>query len=314
MNGDVVVTGSLAFDHIMNLPDKFSDHILPEKVHILNVSFLVDDLRKQRGGTGGNIAYSLALLGIKVKLVATVGGDAGEYLERLKKVGVDIGGVKVFRGILTASGFVITDKDDNQIWSFYGGAMRKASQVPLQSFKQRPQMVVIAPNDPRAMVEYAKGCLHRGWEYMFDPAFYIPTLPKAQLKAAVAGAKIVIGNDYEMEMMKRRIGFSNKGVNDKQVLVVTLGDKGSVVRQGSNEWQIPAARVKKLVDPTGAGDAYRAGFVAGFIKGLPLGVCGRMGAVSASYSVEKYGTQTHDFSLREFKQRYRNNFGEELIW
>lgn len=304
-DSSVVVTGSLAFDHIMNLPGKFTDYILPEKIHSLNVSFLVDTLRKEFGGTGGNIAYNLALLGIKVRLVAAIGKDGNEYVERLRRAKIDVGKVRIFKRVLTAAGFVITDRSDNQIWNFYGGAMRQAGKISLQSIKVKPKLVIIAPNDPQAMTQYAKECQQRQWEYLFDPAFYIPALAKTDLAMAVKKAKLIIGNDYEMEMLKRKIGDVE---TEAQVWITTLGGKGSVIRQGDKEYKIPAAKPRKIVDPTGAGDAYRAGFVAGYVKGLPLEICGRMGAVCAAYTVEKYGTQTHKFNLKEFKQRYAANF------
>lgn len=301
----VVVTGSLAFDHIMNLPGSFSDYIMPDKIHKLNVSFLVDTLRKEFGGTGGNIAYNLALLGIKVKLLAGIGSDGNDYVTWLKRAGIDVSGVKQFSDVLTAAGFVITDRKDNQIWNFYGGAMRKVSQLSLQSIKVGPKLVVIAPNDPEAMITYAKECQKKNWDYLFDPAFYTPELLGKDLAMATRGAKIVVGNDYEITMLKRKIGDIKAA---GQVWVTTLGEEGSVVRQGKGEWRIPAAKVGVVVDPTGAGDAYRAGFVAGYLQGLALKVCGRMGAVCAAYTVEKYGTQTHKFNRKEFKQRYAANF------
>jgi len=307
---NVVVTGSLAFDHIMNLPGVFTDYILPDKIHSLNVSFLVDTLRKEFGGTGGNIAYNLALLGIKVELITAIGSDGDEYVSWLAKNKVGIEGVKKFSDVLTAAGFVITDRKDNQIWNFYGGAMRRASKLQITRNKKqtRPDLVVIAPNDPQAMIAYAKECQERNWEYLFDPAFYIPTLAKDDLAMAVNEARIVIGNDYEMEMLKRKVNSNQLSVNSNQIQITTLGEKGSMIERGSKKWKIPAAKVKSVVDPTGAGDAYRAGFVAGYLQGLALQVCGRMGAVCAAYTVEKYGTQTHKFNQKEFKRRYEANF------
>ena len=305
----VIVTGSLAFDQIMNLPGVFSDYILPDKIHKLNVSFLVDTLRKEWGGTGGNIAYNLALLGIKVELVAAIGSDGDEYMSWLAKNKVNINKIKKFKDILTASGFVITDRQDNQIWNFYGGAMMRAKEISLSSIKVKPRLVIIAPNDPKAMIQYSKECQKKKWDYLFDPAFYIPSLSKNDLLIAVKKAKIIIGNDYEITMLKRKIGpHFAKASWGKQIWITTLGEKGSVIRRGKEEYRIPAAKPKGIVDPTGAGDAYRAGFVAGYLQGQTLKVCGRMGSVCAAYTVEKYGTQTHKFSLREFRERYETNF------
>ncbi len=309
----IVVTGSLAFDHIMNMPGKFKDHILPDKIHMLNVSFLVDTLRKEFGGTGGNIAYNLALLGIKVELVAGLGKDGGEYRQWLMKNGIGVDEVRIFDDVYTASGFVITDKMDNQIWSFYGGAMRKATKLPLQLIKAKPDLVVVAPNDPKAMIQYAKECQKRNWDYLFDPAFFIPTLPKADLRMAIEGAKIMIGNDYEIALLRDKRQATSYKLQVSRIWITTLGEKGSVIEQGGKKWKIPAAKVKNTSDPTGAGDAYRAGFLAGYARSLPLDICGRMGSVCAAYTVEKYGTQTHKFSLEEFRQRYRENFGDDPL-
>ena len=306
----VVVTGSLAFDHIMNLPGVFTDYILPDKIHSLNVSFLVDTLRKEFGGTGGNIAYNLVLLGIEVELVAAIGSDGDEYISWLAKNKVAIDKVKKFGDVLTAAGFVITDRQDNQIWNFYGGAMREAHklQITNSKFQKKPKLVIIAPNDPEAMIAYAKECQKNHWDYLFDPAFYIPTLGKKDLAMAVNRARIIIGNDYEMTLLARKISDFRSQMAGNQIQITTLGERGSVIRQGDEEWRIPAAKARKVVDPTGAGDAYRAGFVAGYLQGLALKVCGRMGAVCAIYTVERYGTQTHKFSQKEFKQRYAANF------
>jgi adenosine kinase len=300
----VIVTGSLAFDHIMNLPGVFTDYILPDKIHQLNVSFLVDTLRKEFGGTGGNIAYNLALLGIKVELVAAIGSDGKSYLTWLRKNKIKVSSVQLIKDTLTASGFVITDRKDNQIWNFYGGAMRR---TPLK-LGHGASLVIIAPNDPKAMIAYAKECQNRGWDYLFDPAFYIPTLAKDDLSLAVGGAKIVVGNDYENALLERKIANGKWRMANSQILITTLGEKGSVIRQGKKEWRVPAAKARKVVDPTGAGDAYRAGFVAGYIAGRLLPECGRMGAVCAAYTVEQYGTQTHKFNQKEFKHRYATNF------
>ena len=187
--------------------------------------------------------------------------------------------------------------------------MMRAKEISLSSIKVKPRLVIIAPNDPKAMIQYSKECQKKKWDYLFDPAFYIPSLSKNDLLIAVKKAKIIIGNDYEITMLKRKIGpHFAKASWGKQIWITTLGEKGSVIRQGKSEWRIPAAKPRKVIDPTGAGDAYRAGFVAGYVQGLALPVCGRMGSVCAAYTVEKYGTQTHKFSLREFKKRYETNF------
>ncbi|MBI2010015.1 MAG: carbohydrate kinase family protein [Candidatus Chisholmbacteria bacterium] len=308
----VVVTGSLAFDQIANFPGRFADHIDAKKLHILNISFLVETLRVERGGTGGNMAYTLALLGTRPRLVAAIGGDGEAYEKDLARVGVNVSGVRAFAKERTAMGFVVTDKDDNQIWAFYGGAMRRTSEVKLIGLTPE-SLVIIGPSDPKAVVEYVRTCRLHKWPYLYDPAFQLPQYSRAQLRSGVLGAQIVVGNDYEIAQLKR-LGSITKTelISRERVVVTTLGDKGSRIERGRKTWHIPAVKVRQAIDPTGAGDAYRAGLVAGFLRNLPLDVCGRMGSLAAAYTVEKYGTQTHRFTLEEFKRRYRENFGERL--
>jgi adenosine kinase len=309
----LIVTGSVAFDYIMATPTYFKDSILPDKIHILNVSFLVDSFKRQFGGNGGNIAYNLALLGYRPLLVAAAGRDFASYRAFQKKNGVNVSGVKVYQRERTAVGFVLTDKTDNQIWGFYQGAMRRARDLSLKKYLKPRAFVVIAPNDTQSLVRYVKECQAAKVPYLYDPAFHIPRLTPAQLRQGLKGAEVVVGNDYEIEMLKRRTGLKLKNwLKNKRVLVTTLGEKGSRIQQGKQSWRIPPAKPENTSDPTGAGDAYRAGFLAGFLGGLPLSACGRMGSVAAAYTVEKYGTQTHRFTRVAFKRRYQKNFGEKL--
>jgi adenosine kinase len=313
-NTKVVVTGSLAFDNIMSMPGRFKDHILPDKIHILNVSFTMDTFRKEYGGTGGNQAYTLALLGIKPLLVAAAGNDFSAYKKHLVRIGIDLSGIVEFKDVLTATGFVTTDKDDNQIWGFYGGAMFKAKEISIEKYiDSNNSFVLITPDDPDAMGKYVGECVKNGASFLFDPAFYIPTMKLSKLKKGVNNAKILIGNDYEISLLKKRIGFSrSEMIRDGRILITTLGEKGSIIEKRGERHIIPAAKPENTSDPTGAGDAYRAGFVAGYLRGFSLPVCGRMGATAAVYTVEKYGTQTHKFSLKEFERRYSNNFQKKI--
>jgi len=309
----VIVTGSIAYDHIMSMPGKFSDHIMPDKIHMLNVSFFMESLRKEFGGTGGNIAYSLAMLGTKTVLSGAVGDDFGPYGQHLRKVeNLDVAGIKTFGKLATAQGFVMTDRDDNQIWGFYTGALRETAKVKIDKFLKRGVLLVVAPNDVAASMKYVKAAIKKGVPYMLDPAFNIPHFSVADLKLAVSGAEIVIGNDYEMELIKRRFKNSDLRIKNEQIRITTLGAKGSVIEQGGKKIKVRAAKVKKVVDPTGAGDAYRAGFVAGYVEGRTLDVCGQMGSVVAAYTVEKLGTQTRHMTKGGFTKRYGQNFGEGL--
>jgi len=306
----ILVTGSLAFDHIMDFPGKFSDHIMPDKIHQINLSFLVNTLQKQKGGTAGNIAYNLALLNSPVSILGVAGPDFSEYGEFLKSAGVDISSIKIIQDHLTSSAYIMTDKSDNQITAFYPGAMSDASSL---SISGNPDMVVISPNDPKAMVQFTNQCQNFNIPYMLDPGMQLPRLAVQDLKNMVNGATILIGNDYEIALLKEKTGLNEQQLLDQvKVLVTTLGEKGSIIQSGLDTVQVNPAKPEQVVDPTGAGDAYRAGFLAGYVKGLDLKICGQMGSLAACYTIEKYGTTSHTFTMDEFKTRYKENFGEPL--
>lgn len=294
----VVVVGSVGFDHIMNLPGTFSEWIMPDKIHRLNVSFTVGSLRKEFGGTGGNCAYSLGLLGLKPYLVGILGNDARLYREHLKAAGVFTDYLTTKPEILSASGQVMTDMDDNQIWSYYPGPLVGMKAIALDKIVRPGDLVALLPSEPVAFGVHLEQMVSRGVEFLFDPAFFIPNLSKEQLMRGITQARIVIGNDYEIALMERKTGTKKSWwlKNPKTIVVETLGPQGSVVRRGQETWQIPAVPVKKVVDPTGAGDAYRAGFLAGYMTGKGLGDCGWWGATVAAKTVERYGTQTHQLS------------------
>lgn len=307
----LVVTGSVSFDQIMTMPGRFADYLQPEKLHILNVSFLMETFARHFGGTGANQAYSLALLGFRPKLAGTVGTDFGSYRRHLTKAGVDLSLVMPVKD-KTATGFAMTDKDNNQVWGFYAGAMKQANKLSLRGELAAGDWLAITPNDPRAMTNYINQAVNAKANYLYDPAVQLPRFNREQLKRGISGAKIVIGNDYEVALMEKISGRSQEQIAANSVLISTGGAKGSLILTAKEKFLIPAAKAKSAVDPTGAGDAYRAGFLAGFIKGLPLPVCGRMGALCAVYTVEKAGTQTHHFTLAQFKKRYKLNFDHEL--
>jgi adenosine kinase len=310
----IAVTGSMAFDYIMSFPGRFIDHILPDQLEILSVSFLVDSMRRERGGCGGNIAYNLALLGQRPLLMATVGQDAPEYVAWLRDQGVDTSGVLQLSDEFTASFFVSTDQDNNQIASFYTGAMARAGQI---SFKDNNpeaiEMAIISPNDPGAMVKYACECRELGIPYIYDPSQQIPRLSSAELVEGIQGAKALIVNDYEFGMIKNQTGLTDRGIQElTEVVVITCGERGSVVCTAQGSWEIPIAPPRRIADPTGVGDAYRAGFITGMGHGLSWDVAGRIGSLAAAYVLEEHGTQRHRYSLDGFRQRYRRTFGDEL--
>ena len=306
------VTGSVSFDQIMSMPGRFADYLQPDKLHILNVSFLMETFTRHFGGTAANQAYTLALLGLKPKLAAAVGTDFGNYRTHLTKAGVDLSLMAKIKD-KTATGFAMTDRDNNQVWGFYSGAMKQANKLSLKEHLASQDWVAITPNDPRAMINYVRQAKAVGASYLYDPAVQIPRFSRQQLQAGIAGAKIVIGNDYEIALLLKNSGLTQeKIIKNNTILISTGGAKGSLIITGNEKLLIPIAKAKSAVDPTGAGDAYRAGFLAGYLRDLPLPVCGRMGALAAAYTVEKFGTQTHHFTLAQFKKRYKLNFNHEL--
>ena len=306
----ILVTGSLAYDLIMDFPGRFSDHIDPTKIHILNLSFLVDSLKKQKGGTAGNIAYNLALLEIPVSILGSVGEDFDEYQTFLQKAGVDVSNIKIVKNEQTSQAFITTDKADNQITSFYPGSMKNNSSLKIVDLSEKPEFTVISPNDPKAMINFALECQKLEIPYMFDPGMQLPRLTNQDLITGIKGAKILIGNDYEIGLLSSKLKVkSEKLLENIKILITTLGEKGSIIQTKDQNIRIKAAKPKEVIDPTGAGDAYRAGFLAGYLQGLDLKVCGQMGSVTACYSVEKYGTTTHSVTMDEFQQKYKENYG-----
>lgn len=309
----IVVTGSLAFDQIMVYPGNFKDHILPEKLHVINLSFLVSEMRRQRGGCAGNIAYTLSLLGHEARIVATAGADDfDEYRDFLEEHGIDLGGVEFLDGETTASCFITTDQSDNQITGFYPGAMGRAGELSLrEKAGDSAGVVVVAPDDPAAMSRHCEEARQMGVPFVFDPSFQVIAMEGEDLAAAAQGAEMLFVNDYEFAVFEKKTGKKGPEVFDLvEMAAVTLGGEGSkLLRKEGGEIEIPAAEIGGLVDPTGAGDAYRSGFVAGLQRGYELEVCGRMGSVASAFVVEQNGTQSHSYDDRAFAERYAANFG-----
>ncbi|OGF99153.1 hypothetical protein A2Y99_00705 [Candidatus Gottesmanbacteria bacterium RBG_13_37_7] len=310
----ILVTGSLAFDQIMDFPGNFQDHILPDKIHMLNVSFLVREMRKGFGGTAGNIAYNLSLLGIRCAVMGVVGEDFATYREFLEKNEIDTSLIKTVRELWTSSAYGITDQNDNQIWGFYSGADILSDNLSLLSVDRKIDFGVIAPQNPQAMLKYASEYQKMKIPYLFDPGMQLPWLNSLQLTSAFRGAKIIIGNDYEIKVMEKKTGISplSNLSKNKIIVITTLGEKGSVISFEGKEIKVLPAKVESTADPTGAGDAYRAGFLAGYLRGNSLKTCGQMGSVCSAWTVEKFGTTTHSFTSNEFERRYRENFKEEI--
>ncbi len=309
----IVVTGSVAFDNIMNFPGSFKDHILPEKVHVLSVSFLVDSLRKQHGGAAANVAYNLTLLGERPKILATVGEDFADYREFMEFHGIDTSSLVEIPGEFTASAFITTDADDNQITGFYPGAMREAGKLTLDAIPGDIDLAVITPDAPEAMARYPGQCRARGIPYVYLPAQQIVSLTPEQLRDGIRGASCVVGNDYEMEMISSKTGADGTGLLEMaEVVITTLGEHGSSIATREGVFEIPAVEAAAVVDPTGAGDAYVAGIALGLARGDEPRRYGRIASLAAVHAVEHHGTQQHSHEPATFSARYEAAFGEPL--
>jgi adenosine kinase len=308
----IVVTGSVAFDYIMSFPGFFRDHILPEKIDILSVSFLVDSMKRQRGGCATNIAYNLALLGERPTIMATVGQDFGDYRAWLESRGVDTSGIMVIEDDFTASFFVSTDQRGSQIASFYTGAMSKAGRLSFRhSAHEQVQLAIVSPNDPAAMTAYARECAELGIRYIYDPSQQIIRLSAEDLIEGTRDAAMLIVNDYEFEMIKKKTGLADEELAELAgLLIITCGEKGSNIFANGARIEIPVVPPRRLADPTGVGDAYRAGVIKGMMHGASWQTTGRMAALAATYALEEHGTQNHRYTPPEFAARYRESFGE----
>lgn len=307
----IVVTGSLAYDYIMNFPGYFKDHILPEKTHMLTVSFLVDSMKRMRGGVAGNIAYTLALLEEQPLVVASAGQDFGEYRAWMASQGIDHSGITEIADEFTASCFINTDLANNQIVAFYTGAMAYSKELSLDLLDlTADDLVIISPTDPEAMARYVQEARALGVPFVFDPGKQTPRLSGEQILDGLKGARILIGNDYEFGMMAQATGKTEAElIASTPITVVTRGGEGATIYQGSQETHVPVAPVAQVVDPTGAGDAFLAGFVFGVARGLPLEIAGRIAALAAAYCIEQRGCQEHRYTTDEFAARYREVFG-----
>ena len=305
----IIITGSIAYDYLMSFPGKFTEHFLPEHMNRVSLSFLVDTMDKRRGGCAPNIAYTLALLGHRPKLMATAGQDFGEYAQWLEAAGVDTGLVKIVDGKFTASFFCSTDTESNQIASFYTGAMAHAAEL---SFRTAPdaRLVIISPNDPAAMVQYAEECRTLDLPFIWDPGQQCARMSGEELASGIAGAALVICNDYEFELIRQKTGLDEAGVLAKAgALVITKGENGCTIMEKGGTVDVPAVTPHRIVDPTGVGDAFRGGFMKGMAEKAPYTVCARLGSVAATYALEHLGGQSHAYSWQEFRSRYEEHFG-----
>jgi adenosine kinase len=308
-----LICGSMAFDTIMVFRDRFKNHILPDKVHMLNVAFHVPEMRREFGGCAGNIAYNLKLLGGDPLPMATVGTDFGPYALWLEKRGIDLRHITVLDGTYTAQAFITTDMDDNQITAFHPGAMDGAHANQVDD-AAGVSIGMVSPDGRQGMLEHAEQFVAAGIPFIFDPGQGLPLFSGEELVNFIDQATWVCVNDYESELLQERTGMSPHEIAERvEALIVTLGGDGSHIYTENRRIDVPPARVHDVVDPTGCGDAYRAGLLYGLMHAMDWETTGRIAALMGAIKIERHGTQNHSFDADEFRSRYRESFGGELV-
>jgi adenosine kinase len=309
---NIVLTGSVAYDYLMTFPGYFRDHILPDRIETISLSFLVDNMTKLRGGVAPNIAYTMALFGEHPRILAAVGEDFEEYRAWLECKGIDTTGARLIPGVFTASFFANTDRSNAQIASFYPGAMAYASQLSIKDLRcDDSGLVVISPNDPQAMNKYVRECQEMNIAYIYDPSQQIVRLTPDEVKAGIQGAMALFVNDYEFGLIQKMTGLSPDEIkNMVKFMVVTRGERGALIYADDQVFQIPVVAPDQIVDPTGVGDAFRGGFFVAFGHHLDWETCGQVGALAATYCLENAGPQGHAYTPAEFISRYRKIYND----
>ncbi len=305
MKKSIIVSGSLAYDRIMDFPGYFHEHILPDKIHVLNVCFQVNGVREKFGGTAGNIAYALTLMGQRPLVSATIGLDYHRYFEWFRTNAIPVDGIKVIESELTAGAYITTDLSDNQITGFNPGAMKYSSELDFDKLDPDETILIVSPGNLDDMINYPRACKTRGIEYIFDPGQSLPMLSPEDIADAIEGSQILISNDYELDLIMNKTGLGKKALLDRTgAIITTLGELGSRIFTAGGEVGIPTGKAKQVLDPTGAGDSYRGGLLTGLVQGKGIEHCARMGSVCASFAVECYGTQEYSFCLDDFNERF----------
>lgn len=312
---NIIVTGSIAYDYLMRFPGKFADHLMLEHLHQISVSFLVEDMTKHWGGVGANIAFTMGLLELHPKLFGTVGRDFPDYRLWLENAGVDTSTVRQLDDVFTASFFANTDLENNQIASFYSGAMARARDFSLADvFPGKPDLVIISPNDPQAMMNYAEECRARGIRFVYDPSQQVPRLSGEELRASLHGAYAMVVNYYEAEMISKKTGLSIDDLkNEIGVLIITQGKRGSHIYENGTRIEVPVFPVDSILDPTGVGDAFRAGLLCGIAHGWNWKLAAEVGSLCAAYVLEQVGPQGHRFTRQAFVERFRTVFDDHGV-
>ncbi len=308
----IAITGSIAYDTIMTYPGEFKEMLLADSLDKISVSFLVDEMTRHYGGIAPNIAYTLALLGERPVLVGTAGQDFGEYRRALDSVGVDTSGTRVHDDLFTASFFVSTDRNQNQIAMFYTGAMARASDLRLaDAVPGSPDLVVISPNDPAAMRNLIAECKVRGLRYLYDPSQQVARVGGEELREGLTGAHILIVNEYEYLALQKKANCTHDDLMRlAEIVIVTRGEDGTDIYAPEETVHIPIVPPRAILDPTGVGDAFRGGLLKGLAAGWPWEIGGRVGALAATYVLEQVGTQNHRYTRAEFVARFREHFDD----
>jgi adenosine kinase len=304
----VVVSASIAYDHIMHFDGSFKDHILEDKAHVISVSFLLGSLKQQRGGVAGNMGYNMALLGVPVALVGAVGSDFGPYREVLDELGVDLSHVVQRNDDFTATAYMNADNHGNQIASFYPGPGAATQEVDVTEIASKAEYGIVSAGDPVAMVKHSEQ-IAKVSKLVFDPAFQIVVLSGDELARGLDLATVAMGNDYEFGMTERKTGLSIDDIAGMtELTVVTYGEQGSEIKANGESYRIPVAKPRTFADPTGGGDAYRAGLMAGLLLKKDLPIVGRIAALTATHAIEFHGPQEHSYTRATFVERFNESF------
>jgi adenosine kinase len=310
---DILLTGSIAYDYLMRFPGRFKDSLVEQSLDKVSLSFLVEDMQRHDGGIGANIAYNMGLLGVRPRLFSTVGRDFGDYRRRLEAVGVDCEPVQVIEEVFTASFFSNTDLDNNQIASFYSGAMQYSKDFAIMDVTvSKPDLVVISPTDPRAMSNYVDECRQHHIPYLFDPSQQVARATPEFLRRGIEHCRILACNEYEWEIIQKHTGYTIDGIQKEgHVFVHTLGSDGANIYYEGEVVHVPTFPIAEIANPTGAGDAFRGGLLSGLAYGFSWKLAGQIGALCAAYTLENVGTQEHQFTRRDFVTRFRSRFDDE---
>lgn len=303
----IIVSGSMAYDRIMDFPEYFADHILPDKIHVLNVCFQVNGVTENYGGTAGNIAYALKLMGESPMISAAIGHDKLRYFDWLEQNNIGSEGIRIVEEEFTAGAYITTDKADNQITGFNPGAMKHSSGLDFDGLDPADTLLIASPGNLDDMINYPRACKEKGIRYIFDPGQALPALQAEDLLEAITGSSILIVNDYEFDLILNKTGLKKETLLARtETTIITLGEHGSEIYSNGGKEKIDPFKARKVADPTGCGDSYRGGLISGLLAGKSLAESAKMGSVCASFAVECHGTQVYHFTSEEFSERLQN--------